>query len=164
MATLLFSFSVQVLDDMATRGKWWMAVATIWFFLLEWWSTGGATILSERVGGLEIRQLERRDLHELPYNWCRHCGVKKSYAAALSTKEYTPGEAGHKPSKAVHHRSPSNFNKSRHSCNLFAETMKHVRISTSTRLLPTPLVTWRSRNRSNTWSELSANWTPMCLR
>ena len=84
-----------------------MAVATIWFFLLEWWSTAGATILSERVGGLEIRQLERRDLHELPYNWCRHCGVKKSYAAALSTKEYTPGAAEHKPSKAVHHRSPS---------------------------------------------------------
>ena len=68
----------------------WLAVAAIWCFLFEWWCTASATVLSQGVGSLEIRHLERVDVHELSDSgvvWTkevrRHCGVKKSYAAAL---------------------------------------------------------------------------------
>ena len=60
-----FSLSVWVLDDMAAR-KWWLAVAAIWFLLLEWWRTASARVHSQGVGSLEIRHLERVDLDELP--------------------------------------------------------------------------------------------------
>ena len=68
-----------------------LAVAAIWCLLFEWWCTAIATVLSQGVGSLEIRHLERVDVHELPtVGWSgqkksRHCGVKKSYTAALST-------------------------------------------------------------------------------
>ena len=45
--------------------------------------TASATILSERVGGLEIRQLERMDLHELPDN----CVVWTEEVQALWSEE-----------------------------------------------------------------------------
>ena len=50
---------------MAAR-YWWVAVAAIWCFLFEWWCTASATVLGQGVGSLEIRHLERVDVHELP--------------------------------------------------------------------------------------------------
>ena len=69
----------------------WLAVAAIWCLLFEWWCNASATVLSQGVGSLEIRHLERVDVHGLSDNgWsgqkkCRHCGVKKSYTAPPST-------------------------------------------------------------------------------
>ena len=50
---------------MAAR-KRWLAVAAIWCLFFEWWRTASATVLSQGVGSLEIRHLERVDVHELP--------------------------------------------------------------------------------------------------
>ena len=64
---------------------------------------------------------------------CRHCRVKKSFASALSTHRAHSGSGWTqaKPSQAAHHRSPGSHNKSRRSCSLFVETIKHTRISIS---------------------------------
>ena len=50
---------------MAARYRW-LAVAAIWCLLFEWWCTASATVLSQGVGSLEIRYLERVDVQELP--------------------------------------------------------------------------------------------------
>ena len=50
---------------MAARYRW-LAVAAIWCLLFEWWCTASAAVLSQGVGSLEIRHLERVDVHELP--------------------------------------------------------------------------------------------------
>ena len=123
------------------NGGW--AVATICFFLLEWWSTAGATILSERVGGPEIRQLERTDLHELPDIWVVWTEKK---VQALRCEEKLRGRPFHAQStlrerldtsQARRHITglPSSYNKSRRSCNLFVDTIKYARISTSRQAL-----------------------------
>ena len=41
-------------------------MAAFWCLLFEWWCTASATVLSQGVGSLEIRHLERVDVHELP--------------------------------------------------------------------------------------------------
>ena len=75
---------------MAARYRW-LAVAAIWCLLFEWWCTASATVLSQGVGSMEIRYLERVDVRELPDSgvvWTKEVQalrVKKSYAAALST-------------------------------------------------------------------------------
>ena len=50
---------------MAARYRW-QAVAAIWCLLFEWWCTASATVLSQGVGSLEIRNLGRVDVHDLP--------------------------------------------------------------------------------------------------
>ena len=46
-------------------------MAAMLYFFFEWWCTAGATVHSKGVGSLEIRHLERVDLHELPDSeWC----------------------------------------------------------------------------------------------
>ena len=66
-----------------------MAVATVWLLFLEWWCAAGAAVHSKRVGGSEIRHLERVDLHELPDS--RVVWTEGSYAAALSTTKVNSG-------------------------------------------------------------------------
>ena len=93
-----FSLSVRVLDDMATRGKWWMAVATIGFFLLEWWSP---QVQQYSAKEWEARKSgnwsERTCTNCQTVGWsgqkkkCRHCGVKKSNAGAPSTHRVHSG-------------------------------------------------------------------------
>ena len=51
----------------------WLAVAAIWCFLFEWWHTASATCTNCQTVGWSGQKE------------CRHCGVKKSSAAALST-------------------------------------------------------------------------------
>ena len=125
------------------EGNGGLAVATIGFFLLEWWSTAGAAVLSERVGGVEIRQLERTDLHELPDIWVVWTEKK---VQALRSEEKLRGRPFHArstlrerldTSQARRHITglPSSYNKSRRSCNLLVETIKHSRISTSRQAL-----------------------------
>ena len=123
------------------------AVAAIWFFLLEWWSTAGATILSERVGGRAIRQLERMDLHELPDNWV----VWTEKVQALRSEEKLRGRPFHAQSTLQEWLDTSQAQ--RHTTSLPAATTSRG-AATSTRPLPTPLVPWRSRNRPNMWREL----------
>ena len=125
------------------EGNGGSAVATIGFFLLEWWSTAGAAVLSERVGGVEIRQLERTDLHELPDSWVVWTEKK---VQALRSEEKLRGRPFHAQStprerldtsQARRHITglPSSYNKSRRSCSLLVETIKHSRISTSRQAL-----------------------------
>ena len=74
---------------MAARYRW-LAVPAIWCLLFEWWCTASATVLSRGVGSLEIRYLERVDVHELPDSgvvWTKEVQALRGEkdAAALST-------------------------------------------------------------------------------
>ena len=71
------------------------------YFFFEWWCTAGATVHSKGVGSLEIRHLERVDLHALPDSGVVWTGewVKKSYD-------------GHNRKQAARHRSLNNYKQS----------------------------------------------------
>ena len=54
--------------------------------LFEWWCTASATVLSQGVGSLEIRHLERVDVHKLPDNGV---GLDKISAGTAERKRAT---------------------------------------------------------------------------
>ena len=86
---------------MAARYRW-LAVAAIWCLLFEWWCTASTTVLSQGVGSLEIRHLERVDVHELPDSgvvWTKEVqalrGEKRATQQLFLRQKFNLGADGH---------------------------------------------------------------------
>ena len=147
-------------------------MAAIWcFLLLEWWRTASATVHSQRVGSLEIRHLERVDLHELPDSgvvWAKEVQELRGEKRATQQLSLRPkcnlGADGHSRNQTARHRSLSNYNKWRNNCNLYVETIKHKQVKAWTCLLSNLLGPGRSYGKSSRWRVLSAVWTWMLRR
>ena len=148
-------WDIWVLDDMAARKRLWLAVAATWYIFREWWCTAGATVLSKGVGSLEIRQLERVDLHELSDSgvvWTEEVQPlrgQESCAEPFLRPEYTLGADGHNRKQAARHRSLNNYIKWRHNGNLCVEAITHEKIKVWSCHLPIHLGLERSRCKSN---------------
>ena len=122
--------------------------------------TAGTTVHSKGVRSLEIRQLERVDLHELQKK-CRHCGVQKSYASALSTSRVHSWVGWTQPKTSSTSQVPQQLQQ-------VAAQLQSVCGSDQAKVwlcpLPIHLDPEKSRGKSNRWRKLLVVWTWTCQR